>query len=86
MSGVGSVKAAGEVLANLEIEDVPEGDTVLELVGLVKTLDVDGEVAWYVRCTSGVSDIEVMGALLVELDRRRYHKASTSLANDDEED
>lgn len=80
------MKAAGEVLANLEIEDVPEGDTVLELVGLVKTLDVDGEVAWYVRCTNGVSDVEIMGALLMELDRRRYHKASTFLSTEDDED
>lgn len=78
------MKPVGEVLANVEIEDVPEGDTVLELVGLVKTLDADGEVAWYVRCTEGVSDVEVMGALLMELDRRRYHKASTFLPQDDD--
>lgn len=80
------MKPAAEVLANLEIEDVPEGDTVLEFVGLVKTLDVDGDVAWYVRCTEGISDVEIMGALLMELDRRRYYKASTFLAQDDEPD
>lgn len=75
----------GDVLTGIEIEDLPEGDTPMEIVGLVKTLDVDGDVAWYVRCSDGVSDVEVMGALLMELDRRRYHKASTFLDTEGED-
>lgn len=67
----------GDVLPGIEIEDLPEGDTPMEIVSLVKTLDEDGDVAWYVRCSNGVSDVEIMGALLMELDRRRFFKAST---------
>lgn len=78
------MKPIAEVMANLEIEDVPEGDTVLEAVSLIKTLDVDGDVAWYVRCTNGVSDLEVIGALMVELDRRRYPRLLAQDEDDDE--
>lgn len=79
-----AMKPAGEVLRGLDIEELPEAETPLDLVSLIKTLDDEGEVQWYVRATSGVSDLELMGALMMELDRRRYHKASTFLDGGDE--
>lgn len=75
----------GDALPGIEIKDLPDNDTPMEIVALIKTLDVDGDVAWYVRCSDGVSDVEIMGALLMELDRRRYHKASTFLDTDDDD-
>lgn len=64
-----------------------DGDvTPLEAVCIIKALDEDGDDSWYVRCTEGIDDLELMGALMIELDRRRYHKAISFLTQDDDSD
>ena len=75
----------GEVLNGLTIAKFPKEYVVLDVVSIVKVLDEDGEVCWLARTSPGTGDLEALGALLVEVDRRRYHKASTFISTEDDE-
>ena len=54
----------------------------MEVMCFVKAIDGDGDEHHFIRNSVGWSDLEIIGALLTELDRRRYHKATTFLPND----
>ena len=53
----------GEVLSGLEVQELPEGYTPLEVAMMVKTLDPDGDVCWINRFSTGPHSIEFLGAL-----------------------
>ena len=57
----------GAVLNGLEIVPLDAGDTPLETVAMVRYMDAEGQTGWALRKTSGVSEVEVIGALRVML-------------------
>ncbi|GAA4065760.1 hypothetical protein [Actinomadura miaoliensis] len=61
----------GQALAGLEIHGLPEKWTALDAIVLVKCLDSHGEPSWAFRRTKGISDEEMLGALIVRADLAR---------------
>lgn len=60
------------VLPGMVITPLPEDHVPLEAVFLVKVLDADGHPIWLSRYTSGLSQVEVIGALITQSDLERH--------------
>lgn len=56
-------KPIGDVVGPLEVLALPEGYIALDAVMVVKTLDLNGEIAWHTRYTKDPHAIEFLGAL-----------------------
>jgi hypothetical protein len=60
-----------DVLAGLEVHALPENWTALEAFVLVKCLDEGGEATWSFRTTNRLNREELLGALVVQVERLR---------------
>ena len=58
-----SFRPIGAVLSGLELMELPEGYTPLEVVAVIKAIDEDGDVCWHTRYTKAPHAIEFLGAL-----------------------
>lgn len=68
----------GEALPGVRIVGLPDGQSWVGALILVKTQDDRGEPGWSVRRTEGLSDEELLGIVAVEAeilrDRIRFRK------------
>lgn len=63
----------GDALPGISIYPLPDRWTPLSAIVLVKCLDEDGDPTWALRRTSGLSDEELLGALVIRTELlRRY--------------
>lgn len=61
---------------NIGGQEVPipyEGETLLELVIVMKVLDEDGDPAYRVASTNGVLDVEALAMLLFGVESAKHH-------------
>jgi hypothetical protein len=83
-------KPIGEVLdgAGFDIFALPSGWMPLEGVVLVKCLDDEGDLTWAFRTTAGLTDEELLGALVTRTELCRIDTVHTYLCgrSDDDED
>lgn len=84
-------KPIGEVLggAGFDILALPSGWMPLEGVVLVKCLDDEGDLSWAFRTTAGLTDEELLGALMARTELCRMETVRTYLWGgrlDDEDD
>lgn len=56
-----------QALAGLEVHPLEDGETAIEALVLVKTLDAQGETGWSYRTTNGLDREELLGALTVQV-------------------
>lgn len=52
-------------LNGLEFIPLADGETPVDAIVLIKYLDPEGSMGWALRRTSGLPDVEVIGALTV---------------------
>lgn len=76
----------GEVLGDLRIKPMEDGDFPLAAVIMVKFMDSDGDRGWLLRHTSEIDTVEIIGILTAEGDRMRkqYVEGWEEDADDDE--
>jgi hypothetical protein len=84
-------KPIGEVLggAGFDILALPSGWVPLEGVVLVKCLDDEGDLSWAFRTTAGLTDEELLGALMTRTDLCRIDTVESyrwGRRDDDEDD
>lgn len=68
----------------LEIDDLDEGVTPIEVVVSLKGLDEDGRVILYERMSSGLSPWEAVGMLMTHADGLRQMLTASYESDDDD--
>ena len=68
----------------LEIDDLDEGVTPIEVVVSLKGLDGDGRVILYERMSSGLSPWEAVGMLMTHADGLRQMLTASYESDDDD--
>lgn len=56
-------KKISEIIGDLEISDLPEGDIPLEAIVIIKALNEDGKPIWHIKWTKELYLVEMCGAL-----------------------
>ena len=81
-------KPIGEVLggAGFDILALPSGWMPLEGVVLVKCLDDEGDLSWVFRTTAGLTDEELLGALMARTELCRMATVRSYLWGEREDD
>jgi len=62
------VQPVGVVIPSLEVRQLPAGAIPLEAVLLIKAMNAEGQIRWYIRTTSGIEPME-LGGMASTLDR-----------------
>jgi hypothetical protein len=70
------------LVAGVDVDDLPEGCTIVEAMILAHGLTEDGESVFYTRCSAGLSNWTAIGLLTVALDTQR--SASQETFEDDD--
>lgn len=70
----------------LEIAPLDEATIPLEVIALVKGLDVDGDPCITVRFTEGLNAWDRVGILTIALDRAREDACSAWVGDEDEDE
>jgi hypothetical protein len=74
-------------LLNIDVPDLPDGYTPLEIAAVLKCLDEHGEVTLCVRTSNGIMAWEVVGMLIAASDMARADLQTDFSGGDtDEED
>jgi hypothetical protein len=81
-------KPIGEVLggAGFDIQALPSGWLPLEGIVLVKCLDDEGDLSWAFRTTSGLTDEELLGALMARTELCRIDTVQSYLCRHRDDD
>lgn len=58
----------GDVLPGFTLFTLPDACVPIDAFVLIKALDADGRPTWAVRCSDGLNDEELLGALVVQVD------------------
>lgn len=68
-----NTRPVADILAGLEVDELEAGDTPLEAIVVIKVLpaNTDEGTTWAYRSTSGLTNVEEVGALTLALDSAR---------------
>lgn len=73
----------GEVLPGFTLFTLPDRHVPIDAFVLIKALDEEGRPTWATRCSGGISDEELLGALAVQVDLVRRQLLRDWTSNDD---
>lgn len=74
------------LVAGVEVDDLPEGCTIAEVLVLAHGLTETGEGVFYTRCSPGLSNWTAIGLLTVALDTQRTVSQDTFFEDELEDD
>ena len=77
-------RPVAEVLPEILVYPLPEGERPVAAFVLIKTRDADGEIGWYSRATHDYNRMEFLGALSSYVEHMRREEADGW--SDDDED
>jgi hypothetical protein len=81
---IASGKALYEAMEVVAIDGLPSGWIPMEVVCLLSCLDADGNGEWTVRHSPGLSSMELLGGLTIQLELLKHDVVASWIEEDDD--